>query len=117
MRAPRSLQGFDALAERLSPRLERSPIVFEFLDIMTKLPALPAPARPLQGMLIKAAIEIVPDWLRARLGLGKEWRLRSSQRPLVLAAAALAERIPLSGSPAVQSCRRLGLPDDHLYRR
>jgi hypothetical protein len=67
--------------------------------------------------LINAAVEIVPEWVRGRLGLGPEWRLKSWQRPLVLAAAGLAEHVPLGNSPAVQSCRRLGLPDDYLYRR
>ena len=27
------------------------------------------------------------------------------------------DRLMLRSSPAVQACRRLGLPDDHLYRR
>ncbi|WP_206186021.1 oxygenase MpaB family protein [Sphingosinicella sp. BN140058] len=115
--APRSRSAFDALASRLAPRLEPSPIVFEFLEIMRNVPALPPAARPLQLLLVKAAVDIVPGWLRLRLGLGPEWGLKSWQRPLVRAAAGAAERIPLAASPAVQSCRRLGLPDDLLYRR
>ncbi|PSJ41624.1 oxygenase MpaB family protein [Allosphingosinicella deserti] len=115
--APRSRADFDELAGRLGPGLEASPIVIEFLGIMTSLPALPVPARRFQKLLINAAVEIVPEWVRARLGLGPEWRLKSWQRPLVFAAAGLAERVRLGRSPAVQSCRRLGLPDDYLYHR
>jgi hypothetical protein len=35
----------------------------------------------------------------------------------VRAACATADRLILRSGPPVQSCRRLGLPDDYLYRR
>lgn len=104
---------FDAMRERLEP----SPIVFEFLAIMNSAPIVPALLRPAQRLLIRAAVELVPGWVRERLGLGEGFGLRSWERPLVRLAGALADRIVLRSSPAVQSCRRLGLPDSYLYRR
>ncbi|MGO4830795.1 oxygenase MpaB family protein [Rhizobiaceae sp. 2RAB30] len=104
---------FEARRERLAP----SPIVLEFLDIMANVPVLPASMRLLQMPLLKAAIDILPLWVRERLGLGDRWRLRPRARALVVSMAGACERIVLPSSPAVQSCRRLGLADDYLYRR
>ena len=114
--APTSEAARRALFEAMRPRLEPSPIVLEFLDIMRDAPAFPAPMRPLQRMLIRAAIDTTPGWARELLGLTEEG-LRPWELPQVLLAAALSERLMLPSSPAVQSCIRLGLPPDYLYRR
>lgn len=114
--APASIAELRALFERLHGRLEASPIIFDFLDLMVRSPILPAPLRPLQKTLARAAVSITPGWLRRRLGLGVEWQLRPWEQPLVRSAGALSDRIMLASSPAVRSCIRLGLPADHLYR-
>ncbi len=114
--APTSRAALAALFESKRTRLEPSPIVFEFLDIMRRTPVFPWPLRPLQGLLVRAAIGIVPDWVRERLNLGTEYDLSRWQAALVRRAGALSERLLLRSSPAVQSCRRLGLPDDYLHR-
>ncbi|MBS0521016.1 MAG: DUF2236 domain-containing protein [Proteobacteria bacterium] len=114
--APLSRAAVAALIDGERERLEASPIVFEFLDIMRRAPVFPAPLRPLQRLMIRAAVDLVPAWVRDRLGLGPALGLRPWQRPLVRAAGALADRVMLPSSPAVQSCLRLGLPADYLYR-
>lgn len=114
--APASQDELDALFLAMKPRLVSSPVVFEFLDIMMQAPVLPSPARPLQRMLVKAAVEILPDWVRERLGLDRDWSLNSLERILVHAAARAGERLVLRSLPPVQACRRLGLPDTYLYR-
>ena len=98
-------------------RLEASDIVLEFLQIMRRMPALPRLLRPMQGLLIRAAVELVPAPVRERLNLGARWNLRPWQRRVVRAAAQAADRLVLCSSPVVQSCRRMGLPDDYLYTR
>jgi uncharacterized protein (DUF2236 family) len=115
--APSSQAGILALIEAKRDRLEASAIVFEFLDLMRDAPVLPGPLRPVQRLMIRAAVELVPGWIRERLGLDTSLGLRAWQRPLVRIAGALADRLMLHSSPAVQSCRRLGLPDDYLYSR
>lgn len=115
--APRSQVELEALFDSKRERLEASPIVFEFLEIMRRAPIFPATLRPLQRLLLRAAIELVPPWVRARLGLGARWGLRTWERPAVRLAGAHADRVILRSSPAVQSCLRLGLPADHLYRQ
>lgn len=115
--APSSQQDLDLLFEAMKARLAASPIIFEFLEIMERTPILPAPARPMQKVLLKAAVEILPPWVRKRLGLEGPWALNPVERALVRTMAKASDRLVLPSSPAVQSCRRLGLPDDYLYRR
>jgi uncharacterized protein (DUF2236 family) len=105
------------LFDAMRGRLEASPILFEFLEIMRAAPIVPRPLRPVQRLLIRAAVELTPGWVRERLGLDDRFGLRPWQRPLVGWLGAVADRIVLPFSPAVQSCRRLGLPARTLYRR
>jgi len=115
--APGSQQELSYLFKTVGPKLVLSPIVGEFLDIMSKVKALPAIGQPLQKPLLKASVSLLPPWLRTRLELGSEWTPSALDRLLVKTAAGSIERIVLPSSPAVQSCRRLGLADDYLYRR
>lgn len=106
-----------ALAEVLGlwrPRLQPCATIHEFLAIMRRAPLLPAPLRPLQGMLVRAAVALLPPWAPPLLEL--EQRPRPGEEWLLGAMARLADRVVLEGSPAAQACRRLGLPADHLHR-
>ena len=114
--APTSEAGFEAQAATMRPKLERSEVVFEFLDILREAPAFPAPLRPLQRLLIRAAVEITPADARTILGLGASYGLRSWEKPLVRAAARMADRVALPSAPAVQASLRMGRPADALYR-
>jgi uncharacterized protein (DUF2236 family) len=53
----------------MAKKLERSDILFEFLSIMRSAPILPLPLRPVQPLLIRAAIDLTPHWLRRIVGL------------------------------------------------
>jgi uncharacterized protein (DUF2236 family) len=106
-----------ALFETMRDRLEPSPIVFDFLRIIRAAPAFPAALRPAQHLLVRAAVEMTPPWVRERLGLTAAYGLRPFEAAMVRAAGALSDRIVLKDSPAVQSCLRLGLREDYLYRR
>jgi uncharacterized protein (DUF2236 family) len=112
---PGSNAELHALFDSMRGRLEPSPIVFEFLDIMRVTPAFPRPLRGLQHVFVRAAVDLIPDWIRACLGLTASHGLRAHEKPLVKLAGALADRIVLSESPAAQACIRLGLPIAHLY--
>ena len=95
--------------------LERSGVVFDFLDIMSRAELLPAMIRPAQGILVRAAVEITPAPARRILGLGHSNGLSRWEAAAVRRAGALADRILLRSSPPVQACLRLGLPADHLF--
>jgi uncharacterized protein (DUF2236 family) len=114
--APKSRAEAEAVFAAMRDRLEPSPILDEFLHIMRTAPAMPRALRPLQAMFVRAAIEMTPEWARRRLRFGPELGLRPGEETLIRQLGVAADRIPLPSSPAVQACRRLGLPDDWLYR-
>jgi uncharacterized protein (DUF2236 family) len=114
---PLSWNALRAVLEEWDERLVPSPIVAEFLAIMGQVDAFPAPARPLQRLLLKAAVDLLPAHLRARLGLaGTDWSPRAWERAVVAAAAKASDRLVLPSAPPAQACRRLGLAADWLYR-
>jgi uncharacterized protein (DUF2236 family) len=112
---PRSLTEMQALFASTRSWLAPSPVIFEFLRIMRETAAFPRPLRWLQPMLLRAAVELVPEWLRVALGLSEYYGLRPHERRLVKWAGACADRIVLPSNPAVQSCLRLELPMTYLY--
>ena len=115
--APVSVAQWEAqLADRL-PTLEASDIVFEFLDLMGRTALLPVPTRRLQRSLVRAAVAITPPEVRAVLGLGRAWDLGPIEGRLARWAGRAADRLVVEGTPAVEACRRMGLPADYLYRR
>ncbi len=114
--APGSTAALGRLFARMMPRLEPSATIHEFLAIMRSVEALPRAGRPAQRLLIKAGVSLLPDGVATRLAIAPEWRLSAWERTLAAAMAKGADRLVLPGSPAVQACRRLGLPDDYLYR-
>jgi uncharacterized protein (DUF2236 family) len=113
--APRSVTEMHALFDSTRSWLAPSAIIFEFLRIMRETAAFPGPLRWMQPMLLRAAVELIPEWLREVLGLSEHYGLRAHERRLAKWAGACADRIVLPSSPAVQSCVRLGLPVSYLY--
>jgi uncharacterized protein (DUF2236 family) len=100
--------------EAMAGQLERSDILFEFLAIMRSAPILPLPLRPVQLLLIRAATNLVPDWLRGIVGL-TEHDLNVREARVVRQIGAFADRVVLETNPAVQACRRMGLSASYLY--
>jgi uncharacterized protein (DUF2236 family) len=116
VKAPASALEMKALFDSAQDNLEASPIVLEFLEIMRSTPILPPIFRPLQRVLVRAAINILPPWIRQRLELGEGWDMGRGEAALVGQLGKLADRILIKSSPAVQACVRLGLPEDYLYQ-
>ncbi|HET9643355.1 MAG TPA: oxygenase MpaB family protein, partial [Burkholderiaceae bacterium] len=115
--APCSHAEFDDVLSRMQPMLQGSPVIAEFLALMTHVDVLPAPLRHWQRALVCAAIALLPTGLRTQLGLDVDWRLSGWQRTLIRGAGAMADRLVLENHPAVQACRRLSLPDNYVYRK
>jgi len=105
-----------SIFEAMRGRLEPSPILFEFLDIMRKAKVLPPILRQAQPLFVRAAVSLIPALIRQTLGLPDELGLKGWHRTLTRKAGAAADRVVLASSPPVQSCLRLGLPADFLYR-
>lgn len=113
--APASLDAWERLLSDTEPQLGHSDILFEFLDIMRNVPVGPRAARPVQRMLVRAAVDLVPQPLRDRLGL-RDAGLLPTQRAMVALMAKAADRIPLKQAPPAQASVRMGLDPDFLYR-
>jgi uncharacterized protein (DUF2236 family) len=107
----------EALFDAMRYGLERSGIIFEFLDIMRRAPVLPPPLRPAQRLLVKAAIDLTPPRIREVVGFDARQSLTSWEGALVRLAGAAADCVVIDTSPAVQACQRLGLPANYLYCR
>lgn len=114
--APRSMREAERLFVSMKTRLRRSAILFEFLDVLRAAPLLPRPLAWVQGLLIRAAVDIVPAWAREQLGLDARQGLQMLERSAVKSIARLADRLLLPDSPPARSCMRLGLPATYLYR-
>jgi uncharacterized protein (DUF2236 family) len=105
---PGSQREFQALLERMTPRLEPSDIVLEFLAIMQRVALLPAPLRGLQRLLIRAAVQNLPQPVRQRLGLvDATWRVTPWQWRLVRALGRAGDHLTLPSLPAMLARRRL----------
>lgn len=115
--APLSLAEQRRQFEAMKPHLVDHPIVHEFLAIMKRTPALPLFMRPLQGVMLRGGVDLLPDWLQVRLNLGAEWRLKPGERKFLRWLGGVFEGLPIAGTPPVQASQRLGLPKNYLYRR
>ncbi len=111
---PESESGLMGLFAEMEPRLEASSIIDEFLDIMGRLAIFPKPMRPLNHGLIAAAIGLLPEAIRGRLGLSDDGPPVLPVRVLIGAAGRAGDHLHLASSPASEACVRMGLPADFL---
>jgi uncharacterized protein (DUF2236 family) len=113
--APTSLQAWRRMLAATEPGLEPSDTVLEFLDIMATAPIAPRPLRPIQRLMIRAAVDLTPPTVRRTLDLDSR-TLSDPQRALVRRMGRAADRIPLRTAPPAQASVRMGLGSDYLYR-
>jgi uncharacterized protein (DUF2236 family) len=112
--APTSDAERRALFAAMRPKLERSDVIFEFLEILSRARFLPKPAP--QGAFIAAAIKLLPAWTRDLLELDHRSHAIAGGGALLRALGAAGERLVINTAPPAQACMRLGLPANHLYR-
>ena len=112
---PASEAACEALFAHMRPQLERSDIVFEFLDVVKAAPIAPAPLKPIQRLLVRAAIGLVPRDVRDVVGLDKRFDLPLGAASIVRAMGAIADRFVMKDAPPAQACVRMGLEPNFLY--
>ena len=81
---------------------------------MRSAPILPLPLRPVQPLLIRTAVDLIPHWLQTIVGL-TERGLNAWEAGVVRQIGAFADRVVLETNPAVQACRRMRLSANYLY--
>ncbi|MFC0205454.1 oxygenase MpaB family protein [Novosphingobium soli] len=104
--APESWSEWERLLAATAPRLEASEVLAEFIAIMGEAPILPRAARPLQRLLVRAAVEMTPEPVRSMPQL-RDLGLRRGEGALVKALARAAALVPLADAPPAQAARRL----------
>ncbi|WP_193213450.1 oxygenase MpaB family protein [Luteolibacter marinus] len=114
---PASEAAMRALFEDMQPGLERSEIVFEFLEIIGNLSLFPPCLRPLNRMMVRAAVQLLPAAVKDTLGLGRWKGPSAGSRAALRVMGSGIEHLRLDSHPAAQACCRLGLPADYLCRR
>ncbi|MDY0975333.1 oxygenase MpaB family protein [Massilia sp. CFBP9012] len=104
--APCSWKEWEAMLAKTAPGLEGSDILADFVRIMGEAPILPAPLRPLQRLLVRAAVEITPEPVRSLPQL-RGRGLRFGEAALVRALARGSVLVPLGDTPQAQAARRV----------
>ncbi len=104
--APASMAQWEALLAATAPGLEGSSILADFMRIMEQAAILPAPMRPLQRLLVRAAVDIVPQPVRSLPQL-RGRGLRPGEAALVRLLSRTAALLPLGDTPPLQAARRL----------
>jgi uncharacterized protein (DUF2236 family) len=113
---PTSEHDVERLFEHMGARLEPSDIVMEFLYIMQRVRILPWVMRPMQLLLVKAAVQCLPSTLRGRLGLsGSAWQVRHWQWMLLKAAGQAADRLSAPNLPPLLARERLAHATDSSF--
>lgn len=103
---PATWAGWEQLLKDTAPSLVAHPILEEFLHIMCHAAILPRPLRPLQKLLVKAAVAITPAPVRHCVPL-QAYAMGVWEQRLVRALARLAQHMPLSQLPAAQARQRM----------
>jgi len=110
---PNSVAEVDRYIEEMRPNLLPHEILEEFLGLASNVPIVSVSALPAQRLLVQAAIDLLPSWMRKLLRLEKGQRLRIAMRPFTRAAVALVGHTIRNGAPQ-RACLRMGLSASRL---
>lgn len=91
---PASAAAAQARIEAMRPKLRPHPIIGEFLRIVSRTSPLGLPARPLQPLIARAAIDLLPAALRRELELPDRPFAAAAAPALMRGLAAAAQRAP-----------------------
>lgn len=97
------------------PKPENNPATIRFLQTMNSVSLFPQGVRLLQPVFTRAAVDLMPNHFREIAGLDKRYGLRFGERKLVETIYKMNNRLVIDDHPAIQACKRLGLPDNYLF--
>lgn len=103
---PKSWQEWETLLENTVNTLEGSDILADFVHVMHTADILPAPLKPLQKLMIKAAVDISHPKIK-NLPQLKNYHLNMAERALLKILARLIKRFPVKGLPPEEAKKRL----------
>lgn len=104
------LGGHDSLS------VEAHPVLNSLMDLTRSAPIFLPHFRWLQSVFLRAAVDIIPSNIKNKIGLSEEFGMNAVQRKFVKQIGKFSDQVFVPNHPAIQSCRRLGLPEDYLFR-
>lgn len=107
--APQDRRELLSMIAAMTPRLEPSPVLAEFMRLMRDTPTLPPPGQALQPLFLRAAVSLLPAVIRQRLDLAASG-LRPGEGPLVRLLMRGTRLLRLRNHPAALARQRMGAP-------
>ncbi|MFV3406839.1 oxygenase MpaB family protein [Pseudomonas sp. NY15463] len=105
---PRSCAEVEAYLQRMRPQLQCDARSLEVIDILLQAPAPSRMAQPVGKLMLKAGVDLLPDWAAQMLGLTQAPLQRRMVR-LGLAQTAQLLRWAMRDGSAHRARRRMGL--------
>lgn len=105
---PRSCAEVEAYLQRMRPQLQCDARSLEVIDILLQAPAPSRMAQPVGKLMLKAGVDLLPDWAAQMLGLTQTPLQRRMVR-LGLAQTAQLLRWAMRDGSAHRARRRMGL--------
>lgn len=110
---PTSVAAVDSYMAEMTPKLYANDTILEFLELVRNATPLGAKGKPLQRLIVQAAIDLLPPALQRQVGLKSLPTFMI--RPAVGALAHLSRyALRHADGPAQQACRRMGVSTDCL---
>ncbi|MBI1262989.1 MAG: DUF2236 domain-containing protein [Rhizobiales bacterium] len=110
---PTSVDAVEAYMAEMTPKLYANDTILEFLELVRNATPLGAKGKPIQRLIVQAAIDLLPPPLQKQLGLKSMTPLLI--RPSVAALARLARFSQrFADGPPQQACRRMGVSTDYI---
>ncbi len=113
---PHTQAGVDDFLRSFAPRLKRRPELDNFLAVARRRSPFGRLATPLQGLIVDAGIDLLPDWVKDRLDMHCSPARRAAANAVLRSLAVLLPKL-MKDTPPQLACRRMGLPDDYLFRK
>lgn len=113
---PRNHQEAVDFVRGFAPRLSRRAELENFLAVARKgsIPGMSGGRS--KGLLVTAGIALLPDWARDHLGFPRQPAKEALAFALLRAGARFVPHV-MRDTPPQLACRRLGLPEDFLFRQ
>ncbi|MDD3445201.1 MAG: oxygenase MpaB family protein [Zavarzinia sp.] len=112
---PRTAADAEALVRSFEPRLKRGAPMDNFIAVARGDAGPGIGGRGSKQLLFDAGLDLLPDWAKDKFGLRRSALREAATIALLRPLARFVPRL-LKDTPPQLSCRRMGLPDDHLFR-
>ena len=112
---PRTAAAAEDFVRSFEPRLSRGVPMDNFIAVARGDNVRGIGGRRSKQLLFDAGIDLLPDWAKDKFGLRRSAAAEAATVALLRPLARFVPRL-LRDTPPQLACRRMGLPDDYLFR-